>query len=807
MNSEIVNLILWIPVGVAVLISGLIFCINAYRKGLYHAIANLCATVVAAALTAVLSNLLGMLLSDAMVKSTDFMGFILMTVAKLGISLVLFLLLMPLMTLIVNLVAKKCVKPNPAGPKKWQKFSGLAVGLVCTLVFSLFWLSPLYGTVAVYGDCAAPMLEVLEMDEEPFVAEVQQILEEAGDHPVVIASGVGPVRWVHQGTTLAFAGGKTMQLDSMAESVAECIHLLNRLSQAETQEASMEILAELVDYVRNEAIYEDWLYALYLQFLSSAENSLEPMPTISEGKTFNWCGIIMDEDGDGQSPYCETMYGVDEDGKFYEFSYVTGDKPYAARRLNSVFVDEDGDGIGITEDPAKLPYVIIDDPQPFPSNIEDYMDGDSTVAVSNAATLQKKTAAPEQTRQPDVRRDALKQLHVSQEVFVENMENLCDFLAYALAVDVLPMLENGDMEGLYQTGIVERAGVLANSSEEAVAVKKILTVSLLLDMDCSASISQALIRDYEYGRIMEPARQTQEAAVLLQVMSKADTSVDNFVAKHPLLGPSVWDDLSRRLPLMSLLDLNLWEKALLSMLMQEDPQLEARLQQMALSSDASLTAHAKALVLFKSFQYDFPNCEDLPVDAVAFALEYFASAPPLNKDSSTGMALTYEVYKAYPQALVNYPQLLGKDRMDYYDMVMTYSWNMQSMYILLEDLTREQADYYTMEDATWSVCKYGIEVATSPETAIVMQHMVQTRGEDPLQLRAMLSDDKRQAFEYALDALEEQAYVDVELWAGGADVYNSYCPLDLENCTREEVEEYNRMVRENLPCLRAFLGM
>ena len=57
-NVEMVNLALWAPFALIMLVIGIIFCINGYRKGLWRALLSLLATVVSAVVSVLVSPLI-----------------------------------------------------------------------------------------------------------------------------------------------------------------------------------------------------------------------------------------------------------------------------------------------------------------------------------------------------------------------------------------------------------------------------------------------------------------------------------------------------------------------------------------------------------------------------------------------------------------------------------------------------------------------------------------------------------------------------------------------------------------------------
>ena len=57
-NVEVVNIALWAPFALIMLIIGIIFCINGYRKGLWRALLSLLATVISAVVSVFVSPMI-----------------------------------------------------------------------------------------------------------------------------------------------------------------------------------------------------------------------------------------------------------------------------------------------------------------------------------------------------------------------------------------------------------------------------------------------------------------------------------------------------------------------------------------------------------------------------------------------------------------------------------------------------------------------------------------------------------------------------------------------------------------------------
>ena len=65
MTPALLNLILWAPFLLVLLISGLIFCISGYKKGLWRALISFGVTIVSAVLSMLLANVLAKVIAPS----------------------------------------------------------------------------------------------------------------------------------------------------------------------------------------------------------------------------------------------------------------------------------------------------------------------------------------------------------------------------------------------------------------------------------------------------------------------------------------------------------------------------------------------------------------------------------------------------------------------------------------------------------------------------------------------------------------------------------------------------------------------
>ena len=159
--------------------------------------------------------------------------------------------------------------------------------------------------------------------------------------------------------------------------------------------------------------------------------------------------------------------------------------------------------------------------------------------MSQEVITQARAALPqEDSPEKQILEELLDIVDCPQEDFGENCSAILDFMAYVLDQDIMAIAEAEDEQALYDTGIIAKAGALANVTDEAVQVKRVLlrmSVAALLDKDLEKA--DAFLDRYQVGAVTDPQAQEQEAEAIL-VMMGAGGGDENamLVMRHPQLG-------------------------------------------------------------------------------------------------------------------------------------------------------------------------------------------------------------------------------------------------------------------------------
>ena len=799
MDATIVSIALWIPFGLSVLIAGLIFCISGYRKGLGQAAVGLAAVVIATVATVLLANLVSMLFSGASDGSIE--GIALAMVKRPLLSLLFFWLLMPIVTIIFRSIANRIVKKRHAAPQTWQKLLGMVLGLVSAVVFSLFWLSPLYGSVEMAVGVADSVMTATQNDD----LQLQSLLDAAGKHPLVTVSKGGPIKWVYQSTAQMGNGIESFSVTAMVESGEHCIALITQLENAETPEEAARIGTELIEYIRTDVVGEVWFYQLYKSGISTLLQNLETMDKAPIVETYRLCEVILDEDGDGHGYF--GLYHLDQEGNFVIPVYGPNHTPESPIPLETIFVDEDYDGTGIYVNTKDLPYEIVEENSTLEYNgMEELLMGQIPV------TEDVKQLLP-------IFIGAMETLDVDRKTFDANMDNLFGFLSRAMDAGLWSALEGEDRSILQNSDIVEDAGWLANSTQEAVAVKRVLIATFLMSQNADAA---QMMEQYDFSMITDPELQTQEASLLFKIILGDDCSLGEFVLEHPSLGVPAFQKMAEERSLAELCDLNEYDQKIFDQLAQQYPQIEEYVLDHCRETTGNMQSPSakeicQALCYVVHLRQSGSSSETDPsAAALTIALDYYGDKWPEPENPRLCKDIMEKILKVYPEALAGYEGQTG-----------TYTCDMYWLATLLDYMLEQQAE--GMSDYNWfSTLQYTAWYMQCENPVSMVKYLVDTRGNDPLQIRNQFSQSTRDQLKQDLGEFAEwynvverykevvyaESFVVEEdgkqyLITGDGVRYeiSEYGDFPEELLPSEEyVQEQKARIRENLQYLIRFLG-
>lgn len=207
-DKGMIDLILWAPFALIVLIAGIIFCINGYKKGLWRALLSLAATAVSALISVLVTPLIAKPVSQSVAPMiegmnlfgtenpdpalTEMVDELVRGVSQSVIALVLFGVIFFILTIILKVVSAKVKKEALLTEEKGLRFAGLGVRLLDTVLYALIMLMPLYGTLSAYVPAAAAVMNSsFAPDEE--TKELAVSLDQLSGHLLVKTEGAVPL--------------------------------------------------------------------------------------------------------------------------------------------------------------------------------------------------------------------------------------------------------------------------------------------------------------------------------------------------------------------------------------------------------------------------------------------------------------------------------------------------------------------------------------------------------------------------------------------------------------------------------------
>ena len=317
MDTSMIHLILWIPFLVAVVITGLIFMIGGYRKGLRRALVSLGATVVGAVLSILLAKVIAPLVTPAVSKAipveslfgddvpVNLVSMFLDSIIQVVVTQVLFFLLLIFVTTICRILMgyffgkKKVSAENDevvVPEKASKKWGGFGIGFVNAMLFSLLLMLPLYGTIAAYVPAITKMYSMSAaasgnisnpngMGVNPGMQggatqtddELMALLEGISNHPAIQITGKGPVADIYDSLSETKVNDATVNYSEMAETMTLVMTEVEALKAIENEEELVEHSKELLTVLRENVIEEDWAYELVKEVKGSLQDYVPAM--------------------------------------------------------------------------------------------------------------------------------------------------------------------------------------------------------------------------------------------------------------------------------------------------------------------------------------------------------------------------------------------------------------------------------------------------------------------------------------------------------------------------------------------------
>ena len=279
-SSQVISLLLYVPFVLAVMITGVIYCIKGYKQGLYRALISLGVTLLSVGLSLLISRLLSFVLSGfvASLVPQDLFGemgslreilvSLLTGLVQSSMAILLFgfflLIFLIVLKIIWNHIKKDALLPKNDG----MKWGGLGVRLVDTVIVAFLLLVPLYGTLATY---VPPIESVIKITEgaDSVTAEYLSGISENG--MVSLYKG-GPSTWIQGGLGNVKVGEVSVNLKDVIDISGTAIEKFSRLSACKDRKELMAAVSDISKFLRDDVVEEEWFYSV----MNEAKNALIP---------------------------------------------------------------------------------------------------------------------------------------------------------------------------------------------------------------------------------------------------------------------------------------------------------------------------------------------------------------------------------------------------------------------------------------------------------------------------------------------------------------------------------------------------
>lgn len=278
MSPQMIQAVLWIPFVFVTAITVPVFCAAGYRRGAWNALASLAATVIAAVCSVVLARFLAgpvsrpiiNALADVLAGRSGGMSLGMEALVINGVVCVLmafglYFLLMLVLTALFKYIAKALWGPELQRSEAGMRWGGLAARLVDGVLYALLLLLPLYGSLGNVLPMLSSMSSLLEED-----VQLQQTVAAIADHPVAKVSRTGPLKTAYSQLAVVPTENGSISLAEVSHSVSGTVERYQQLKDAmETGNVTMEQIEDLLAFVRDDVLQQQWVYSAYRQLLDS----------------------------------------------------------------------------------------------------------------------------------------------------------------------------------------------------------------------------------------------------------------------------------------------------------------------------------------------------------------------------------------------------------------------------------------------------------------------------------------------------------------------------------------------------------
>lgn len=306
----LINILLWIPFLLTVTISGIIFCIAGYRKGLWRALISFGATLVSAIISYAAAKIISPLIVPSLsgfIPFEELNGVSILIPLIDGlissvVSIIIFAISMLVVTIITKIVASQVKRDALVTKDRPKKLGGLAIRAVDAMVFTMLLLIPLYGTIASYIPTVTTLMSYSDDSGSEFVL---MYLEGISNHPIVNMANPAPISAVYDGLSSFKLQGTDVSLSKISKTVDETMSFFDNVLEKSPEEISRQGVIVINQFEEN-VIYQDWFYAIAQEGFSVASEMAESTDGAEE------MGILLDMSKEDFQANCSAILDVAE---------------------------------------------------------------------------------------------------------------------------------------------------------------------------------------------------------------------------------------------------------------------------------------------------------------------------------------------------------------------------------------------------------------------------------------------------------------------------------------------------------------
>ncbi len=306
----LINVLLWLPFLLTVMISGIIFCIAGYRKGLWRALISFGATLASAIISYFAAKLISSPIASAIsgllplddLSDMPILIPIIDGIISGVVSIVLFAIFMLIITIIAKIIASRVKKDALVTKERSKKLGGLAVRAADAVIFTMLLLLPIYGTIASY---LPTVTTLMSYSDDADASSALTYLEAISSHPVVNMAKPAPVSAVYDGLSSFKLQGTDVSLSKISKTVDETMSFFDNILEKSPEEISEQGVV-VIDQFRENVVNQDWFYAVAQEGFSAASEIADESDAAEE------LSVLLDMSKEDFQANCSAILDVAE---------------------------------------------------------------------------------------------------------------------------------------------------------------------------------------------------------------------------------------------------------------------------------------------------------------------------------------------------------------------------------------------------------------------------------------------------------------------------------------------------------------